>query len=197
VKSLRAVAEATLRSKHPRTVAELYSLIQAKGLPSSDESFVEVIKELREENLISLELPPPQVESFTSYLLLPERNLWFHLVSALVAATLLCIYVIPNVFPFVALRWIIGSVFVLFLPGFTSVQALFPSGRDLDDIERFALSIGLSLAITPLIGLLLNYTPWGIRLDPIVVSLCLFTLAVGLAGLYRKYKEETRRLSHL
>jgi len=169
-------------------------MIQAKGLPELKESFIETIKELRQENLISLELPPPQVDSFTGYLLLVERNLWFYIVAALTATTLLCIYVIPNIFPLVALRWVAGSVFVLFLPGFTSVQALFPSSRDLDDIERFALSIGLSLAITPLIGLVLNYTPWGIRLDPIVVSLCLFTLAVGLAGVYRKYGEEMKKL---
>lgn len=45
-----------------------------------------------------------------------------------------------------------------------------------------------------MIGLLLNYTPWGIRVDPIVVSLCLFTIAIGFVGVYRKYAEETRRL---
>src|SRR5699024_12451412 len=33
----------------------------------------------------------------------------------------------------------------------------------IDGIERVALSFGLSIAITPLIGLLLNFTPFGIR----------------------------------
>jgi len=191
---LRAIVESSLKLKRPKTVTELYSIIQAKGFHESKESFVQVLKRLREENVISLELPPPQIESFTSYLSLLERNLWFYAVAALTAVTLLCVYVIPNTFPLVALRWITGSVFVLFLPGFTSVQALFPSGKELDDIERFALSIVLSLAITPLIGLLLNYTPWGIRLNPIVASLCLFTLLAGLFGVYRKYEEERRRL---
>jgi len=30
-----------------------------------------------------------------------------------------------------------------------------------DGIERVALSFGLSIAIVPLIGLVLNFTPWG------------------------------------
>ena len=54
---------------------------------------------------------------------------------------------------------------VLFLPGFTLIKTLFPT-REIDNIERTALSIGMSLALVPLVGLLLNYTPWGIRLTP-------------------------------
>jgi uncharacterized membrane protein len=44
-----------------------------------------------------------------------------------------------------------------------------------------ALSFELSIAVVPLIGLGLNYTPWGIRLVPVVISLCLFTLLMVFA----------------
>jgi len=37
--------------------------------------------------------------------------------------------------------------------------ALFPGKDDLDGIERIALSFGLSIAVVPLMGLALNYTP--------------------------------------
>ncbi|MEM1772724.1 MAG: DUF1616 domain-containing protein, partial [Desulfurococcaceae archaeon] len=50
-----------------------------------------------------------------------------------------------------------------------------------------ALSIGLSLAVVPLIGLILNYTPWGIRLLPIVTSTTVFTTAMLVIAAYRKY----------
>jgi len=66
---------------------------------------------------------------------------------------------------------------VLFLPGYALIAALFPSKNDLDGIERLALSFGLSIAVVPLIGLGLNFTPFGIRLVPIIVSLSVFTLA--------------------
>jgi uncharacterized membrane protein len=55
-------------------------------------------------------------------------------------------------------------------------------------MEKLALSIGLSLAIVPLVGLMLNYTPWGITLTPIMVSLAVFTEALALSALVRKYR---------
>lgn len=83
-------------------------------------------------------------------------------------------------------RNILGLPLVLFLPGYALIAALFPAKSDLDGIERTALSFGLSIAVVPLIGLGLNYTPWGIRLLPILISLSAFTfLMCGLAYLRR------------
>ncbi|MCC6050331.1 MAG: DUF1616 domain-containing protein, partial [Thermofilum sp.] len=53
-------------------------------------------------------------------------------------------------------------------------------------LERLALSIGLSLALVPLVGLLLNYTPFGIRLYPVLASLSLLTLCLTFIGAWRK-----------
>ena len=80
----------------------------------------------------------------------------------------------------------LGLVMVLFVPGYSLIAALFPRMNDLDGIERVALSFGLSIAVVPLIGLGLNYTPWGIRLTPVVVSLALFTLAMAAAAHWRR-----------
>ena len=65
-------------------------------------------------------------------------------------------------------------------------MGLFPKNDDIDLIERMTLSIGLSIVIVPLIGLGLNFTPWGIRLDPIVISVTLFTLVMLLILFYRR-----------
>lgn len=83
-------------------------------------------------------------------------------------------------------RNILGLPLVLFLPGYALIAALFPAKSDLDGIERVALSFGLSIAVVPLIGLGLNYTPWGIRLLPILTSLSVFTFIMcGLAYIRR------------
>ncbi len=84
------------------------------------------------------------------------------------------------------LRVLFALPFILFIPGYLLIAALFPKKDDLDGIERTALSFGLSIAVVPLIGLALNYTPWGIRLDPIVVSLLIFSAAMGLIAQYRR-----------
>lgn len=75
---------------------------------------------------------------------------------------------------------------VLFVPGYTLIAALFPKIGDLEGIERIALSFGLSIAVVPLIGLALNYTPWGIRLVPVVISLVTFTIAMASAAYWRR-----------
>ncbi len=85
-----------------------------------------------------------------------------------------------------ALRIILSLAFILFFPGYTLISALFPAKGRLDGIERLALSLGLSLAVVPLIGLVLNFTPWGIRFEPILFSLLGFILAMAVTAIYRQ-----------
>lgn len=80
----------------------------------------------------------------------------------------------------------LGLLMVLFAPGYSFIAALFPEKDDLDGIERLALSFGLSIAVVPLIGLGLNYTPWGIRLTPMVISLAIFTIAMSAVAHVRR-----------
>ena len=85
-------------------------------------------------------------------------------------------------------RVVLGLPFVLFFPGYTLIAALFPAREDLDGIERVALSFGLSIAVVPLLGLVLNYTPWGIRLYPILLTLLAFTGVMSVLAIYRRKK---------
>jgi len=183
-----------VKAENPRTVRDLFEIVRMRRLTLSEEDFVRTIGELKESGMLELELPAPKVDSYLAYLKLSDENAWFYLVVLATLTTFLAIYILPSTYPLITLRWIVGSIFVLFLPGYVTVQALFPEGQELDKIERFALTIGLSLAITPLIGLLLNYTPWGIRLDPIVVALSLFTLGLAATGTFRKYTTILKRL---
>lgn len=77
-------------------------------------------------------------------------------------------------------RAVTGIVFVLFVPGFALVYLLF-SQKELDTIERLALSFGLSICIVVLDGVILDKL-WEISLIPIVVSLVVFTLVCFLLG---------------
>jgi len=182
-----------IKAENPRTVRDLFEILSKKRPTLAEDEFIKSIKELKESGTLELEPPTPNVDSYLAYLKVPSENTWFHLVVLGSLLTILAIYVLPSTYPIVIFRWIVGSVFVLFLPGYVTVQALFAGRKELDDIERFALSVGLSLAITPLMGLLLNYTPWGIRLDPIVLSLSIFTLAMATIGTIRKYNLISRK----
>ena len=105
-------------------------------------------------------------------------------VALLALATL--VFTLTPLASLAVVRIPLGLVMVLFVPGYSLIAALFPRKNDLDGIERVALSFGLSIAVVPLIGLGLNYTPWGIRLTPVVVSLALFTLAMAAAAHWRR-----------
>lgn len=119
------------------------------------------------------------------------------------------------------LNIVLGLAFVLFIPGYVFIAALFPEAGDqpvskdetsatvdnqagaddgtpekggmasvlesgIDGLERVALSFGLSIAIVPLIGLVLNFTPWGIRLWPIVIAISGFTLIATAVAVRRR-----------
>lgn len=53
-------------------------------------------------------------------------------------------------------------------------------------IERLALSFGLSIAVVLGIGIILNYTPWGISLYPILISITIFILAISIVAFFRQ-----------
>src|SRR5207249_5493360 len=40
----------------------------------------------------------------------------------------------------------------------------------------------------PLLGLLLNFTPWGVRFAPIIVTIFVFSVAVGLVARWRRFQ---------
>ena len=86
--------------------------------------------------------------------------------------------------------------FVIFIPGYCLIAALYPRKDSLDNIERLALSFGTSIAVVPLIGLVLNYTPWGIRLVPILVGVTCFIVAMcGIAWFRRRRLQPQERYS--
>ncbi|MDI6811385.1 MAG: DUF1616 domain-containing protein [archaeon] len=107
--------------------------------------------------------------------------------TLIILFTLLCIpFVLISPLNETPIRIIIGLPLVLFLPGHSLIAVLFPRKDDLDGIERVALSFGLSIATVPLLGLALNYTPFGIRLTPILIVLSVFTISLAIGAYVRR-----------
>ena len=109
-----------------------------------------------------------------------ERDL---VVVNLLSASLVAVI---TFFPDSPARIILGLPFILFFPGYVLICALFPEKKDLEIVERLALSLGLSIVVTSLIGLVLNYMPFGIRPYPAISSLFSFTLLVSIVAMYRR-----------
>jgi Protein of unknown function (DUF1616) len=179
----------------PKTADQLVKEIHEQFPTIAEKVIVEALIELQNEG--KLQFAPKQALShdFIHFL---ETNaaLWYWVTFAVVIAATASVFAIPEgAYPFVALRYVFGAIFILWLPGYAFIKALFPTelpfrspNRNLDMIERIVLSFGMSLALVPIVGLLLNYTPWGIRLTPITLSLTALTLAFATAAVVREYQ---------
>jgi len=84
------------------------------------------------------------------------------------------------------LRIALGFLCLLFFPGYALISALFPKRDTLSLIERVALSFAMSIAVVPLIGIALGYTPWGITLNPILIAVASFIFLASIVGIIRQ-----------
>jgi len=175
-----------VRNDHPETLEKAIELARLR-FADCDESVVDHVLRLESQGKLLFEKPLATIPSSVIGFFLSSWAAWFWALFVSAVATTVMVFVVPeNVFPLVYVRYVFGAVFVLFLPGFSLIRALFGS-KELDNIERLALSIGLSLALVPLAGLLLNYTPWGIRTAPVTLSLLALTLVFACAAVAREY----------
>jgi uncharacterized membrane protein len=104
------------------------------------------------------------------------------LIDILSIFLILSIIIIPST----VIRVILGLPFLLFFPGFTLVATLFVKKEGMDNIERVALSGGMSIVVVALIGFGLNYTTWGIRLEPVLYSITAFIFFTSAIALIRR-----------
>lgn len=95
----------------------------------------------------------------------------------------------------VVVRGILALPLALIVPGYAVCVAVSPR-RLPDPVEAGALSLGLSLVITILGGLLLNLTPWGISTRGEALYLWAVTLAAICAVLFRAWEEVRRERAH-
>lgn len=116
-----------------------------------------------------------------------RKNIPSDLLIVLIWTMMTFIFVMVPIFQNNIIRTILGLPMVLFIPGYALVVALFPKKDDLENIERIALSFGLSIAVVPLLGLMLNYT-LGIRLIPVLITLCLYSIILIFVAAYRRKK---------
>lgn len=97
--------------------------------------------------------------------------------------------------PATSFRIVLGIPFLLFLPGYILITALYPKKEGIDAIERVALSFGLSIALVSLIGLILNYVSWGIRVESVLYSVALFIFITSIVAMVRRRRlDEKQRL---
>ena len=183
-----------IKTKSPATVEKLIEIAdQELDLPR-DIALKHII-DLENQGRLSLSsLQEPIPKELSAYLV-STHAVWFWIILFLSISTTVSVFTIPEkAVPYVYIRYVLGSVSIFLLPGFSLIKTFFPT-REINNIERIALSMGMSLVLVPLVGLLLNYTPWGIKLTPITLSLLSLTILLTITGIIREHNEKTRHLN--
>jgi uncharacterized membrane protein len=182
-------------TEKPQTTEQLIKIAREKtGL--SEQEIAALILRLEKDDKLQFTEKEAITQADSVFVMFSKKTAWFWVTVALAVATAALVFMIPeNLYPFVYIRQVLGLIFVLFLPGYTFIRMLFPysvpfktSSENLDNIERIALGIGLSLALTPIDGLILYFTPMGLGLVPTTLSLLALTVIFGLAALAREYQ---------
>lgn len=108
------------------------------------------------------------------------------------------------------LRFIVGIIYIFFVPGYAIVATLFPQksrpsgkqkNKDITNevgagfvqpsvriglLERIALSVGTSVISVSIISYLFVFTQTGISKLPVIAALSVFTLAFSILGIIRR-----------
>jgi uncharacterized membrane protein len=115
--------------------------------------------------------------------------LWLEIIVLYTVLTMVTVYFVSGDSPLFVIRYVLGFVFVAFLPGYCLVNILFIGVNRIDPVESVVLSVALSFGITGLAGLFLGLSPIGINFTSITVSLSVIVFGLAAVAFVRKSRE--------
>lgn len=180
-----------VKEKRPGDVQQLVEAVR-KEFSISEDELLENILRLQNEGKITLtESSKPIPQTFTRYLL-SKQACWYWATIVVAAITTTLVFAISeDNYSIVYVRYLFGAMFVLWVPGYSFMKALFPT-REIDSIERIALSIGISVALVPIVGILLSYTSFGMRTTPITISLLALAITFATVAIVKEHQAKLK-----
>lgn len=175
---------------HPSTIEDIINIV-ADELMVPKKKLMNYLIEMENSRLIRIsdyqKIPHKKFRSF----LFSYQSLWFWIIVITTFFTFLFIYKFESHFyQYYQISLIVGSIYVLFYPGFSLLKVLFPL-KEFDFIEQLVISIGLSLFLVSFFGFILNYTFWGINRISVVFILLLFIIICSIMGIYNEFHKRS------
>jgi hypothetical protein len=183
-----------VKKRSPETAGQLIRFVQEiTDLPKKQ--IMAILNQLEAEDRLYFNSKRNVPSAPNRSYLFSSASAWYWIIIAVALAAAFSVFAIPqDLYPIAYVRNFFGVIFVLFLPGYAFAKALLQkkvpfktTSETFDAIERVILSIGLSLALAPMVGLILYYSPLGIGLGPVTLSLLAFTLVFATAAMVREY----------
>ncbi len=191
-----------VHKQKPQNTKQLITLLQNHYGLSVETIYNHLIKLENEGRLQFIHHKSSRYDLASGYFLSQEA-FWYWAIIVFSIFTAIIVFLIPySNSPLVYLRYIFGVPFVLFSPGYSFLKILYPKTpiktdflltrekqktSNIDLIDRFALSIATSMIFISIVGLALNYTPWGLSLISVNISLLLLSVIFSTMGALRQY----------
>lgn len=187
----------TAKEDQPETKSDLLRLVHKRT--DLSEEVLNLIDQLEVDGKIQFS-PKREIPLVSSgnYFFKVE-SAWYWVIIAVSIVTAITVFTIPqDYFPLFYFRNFLGIIFVLFLPGYAFIKALYPvkvpietSSESLDAIERLGLSVGMSMALASIVGLILYYTPIGTGFVQYTLSLLFFTVGFCTVAIVREHQTKS------
>ncbi len=177
---------AIVQKYHPSSVADLKRRLNEEGVRSNDDDLIAVIRDLQTTGAINLH-PFSVPTSFADYVSDPERSWWIYLI--MFSSALEALLVVENVQngPIWILRLLLGLALLGLMPGYATVQILFP-GDWLPLLEQALLSIFLSVMISIALGVALG-AGYHFTGTSSVFALSVYTIVSVFVAGYRRFSQ--------
>ncbi len=196
--SIKDIIITIVKEQKPETASKLIEFVQKKT-NLSEKEVINLLNQLEAEDKIHFNMKQEKTFTMLRTYLFSFESAWYWTIIAVALVTTLTVFTIPqDWYPLAYIRNVLGVIFVLFLPGYAFIRAFFQrkvpiktSSESYDTIERVVLSIGMSIALTPIVGLILYYTPLGINLTPITLILLALTAVFATAAVTREYQGQS------
>jgi len=178
-----------IEHKQPATGTELLEII-SKELNIDKKDAIEIMLILEDKEKIKFyNIDDSTQMSFNKYLF-SRHSYWYLSTISLSIITILSIFIIPpKQINYLYIKYILGSIFIIFLPGYSLSKILYINS-EINNIKLIALSLGISISLSSIIGLILNYTQWGIDLIPLVSIEFLLIIIFSTIGIMIEYNKK-------
>jgi uncharacterized membrane protein len=113
---------------------------------------------------------------------------WSLFICVLLLGIILLNEIIPSISVYLSpFRLVFGIATVLFIPGYLLQSAVFPRKEDHSFIERAGFAFGFSIALVPLLAILLNRLTWGLHFWPIVITYSILVVLLFILSVLLRY----------
>jgi uncharacterized membrane protein len=151
----------------------------------SIEEIRRAVKKLENDKKIML-VEPGTNGYFLDYIMRGYNGLSLWLTTAATCLMMTIVFLLPNIGLWYYMRMVAGVIFVLYIPGNALLQLLF-AHRNIEQTEQVVLSIGLSIALISIIGLMLKYLVLGLTVESAVISIGVLSIILSAVANYSHF----------